>query len=315
MVTLSSTAANAAAISQQQAFDPFAAASGAVLNLVACCCLGVTASRYRVLDQQALSALSRLVYNVFQPSLLFTNVLQILATPSQARGTIFLLPLAAAVQIVTAAGISRVLLRLVGLNPFSEAGREVRICSTFANAGPLPLLFVDALFKNHPDPTLRTRAVAFISFYLLAWSPLFWNYGYGILVDKTEDTGGKKGQPMEYSSLGTQSVGGPRLGSGTGGAGMMVNGNGSAAAMVLEEGVDGKETHATNWTSPHQQQYSRQQVPCSEGRSYPSHALVRSALEKARRVAHSRAMKKLLNPPTLGCTLGALVGVCSPLRG
>lgn len=44
--------------------------------------------------------------------------------------------------------------------------------------GPLPLLFVDALFKSHPDPTLRPRAVALISFYLLAWSPLFWNYGY-----------------------------------------------------------------------------------------------------------------------------------------
>jgi hypothetical protein len=66
---------------------------------------------------------------------------------------------------------------LCGL-PGSEQGREVRVCSTFANSGPLPLLFVDALFRSHPDPTLRPRAVAYISFYLLAWSPLFWTYGY-----------------------------------------------------------------------------------------------------------------------------------------
>lgn len=57
------------------------------------------------------------------------------------------------------------------------------------SAGPLPLLFVDALFKSHPDPTLRPRAVALISFYLLAWSPLFWNYGY-------------RSDPSSLSSLG-----------------------------------------------------------------------------------------------------------------
>lgn len=56
----------------------------AVLNLVACCGIGVTASKARVLDPAAVSALSRLVYNVFQPSLLFTNVMQTLAAPASA---------------------------------------------------------------------------------------------------------------------------------------------------------------------------------------------------------------------------------------
>lgn len=89
VVASAHTAAAAAAASTiaeaSKPFNPLVQSAGAVLNLVACCGLGVTASKARVLDQQAISALSRLVYNVFQPSLLFTNVLQTLATPSQSR--------------------------------------------------------------------------------------------------------------------------------------------------------------------------------------------------------------------------------------
>jgi hypothetical protein len=49
------------------------------------------------------------------------------------------------------------------------------------SVGPLPLLFADALFRSHPDPTVLPRAVAYISFYLLSWSPMFWIYGVSLL--------------------------------------------------------------------------------------------------------------------------------------
>ena len=310
MVTASAAAAAAAVSTSQQAFDPLVAASGAVLNLVACCGVGVTASKARVLDQQAISALSRLVYNVFQPSLLFTNVLQTLATPNQSRGTLLLLPLAAALQILAAGAISSVLLRLVGLNPRSEAGREARICSTFANAGPLPLLFVDALFKNHPDPTLRPRAVAFISFYLLAWSPLFWNYGYGILTGgEGGGGGGREGGGMDVLDtqvlLHKKDLEGP----GVGGGG--VTGSGNGAGRMMEEGSSssssssGKENNTTATTAYPQQEM---QQDCARDPAM-------FVLARVRRFAGSRAVKKLLNPPTCGCTMGALVGAIPPLRG
>jgi predicted permease len=303
MVTASAAAAAAAVTTSQQAFDPLVAASGAVLNLVACCGVGVAASKARVLDQQAISALSRLVYNVFQPSLLFTNVLQTLATPNQSRGTLLLLPLAAALQILAAGAISSVLLRLVGLNRRSEAGREARICSTFANAGPLPLLFVDALFKNHPDPTLCPRAVAFISFYLLAWSPLFWNYGYGILTGG-EGGGGREGGGVGGGGdvLNTQvllhkkDLEGPVVGVG-------VTGSGNGAGRMMEEG-SGKEKSTSTTAYPQQQK----QEECARDPGM-------FVLARVRRAVGSRAVKKLLNPPTLGCTMGALVGVIPPLRG
>jgi|EP00624_Nannochloropsis_granulata_P006840 predicted permease len=292
--------ASASVITSPQAFDPLVAASGAVLNLVACCSVGVTASKARVLDQQAISALSRLVYNVFQPSLLFTNVLQTLATPNQSRGTLLLLPLAAALQILAAGALSGVLLRLVGLDPRSETGREARICSTFANAGPLPLLFVDALFKNHPDPTLRPRAVAFISFYLLAWSPLFWNYGYGILTGR-EGGGRELGDVLDtHVTLHKKDLGGPVV-SGVGG----VTGSGNGAGSMVEEGSgSGKESSTATLAYPQLQI----QEECARDPAM-------FVLARMRRFLGSRAVKKLLNPPTLGCTMGALVGVIPPLRG
>lgn len=170
------------------AFNPVLQSSKAVLNLVACCGVGVVASKVRVLDQAAVSALSRLVFNIFQPSLLFTNVVTTLANPTGgSRVSLLVLPIFAVLQILTAFVLAQGVVRAAGIAPNSEQGRELRICSTFANSGPLPLLFVDSLFRAHPDPTLRPRAVAYVSFYLLAWSPLFWTYGYNIVADNMSE--------------------------------------------------------------------------------------------------------------------------------
>lgn len=104
----------------------------------------------RVLDAAAVSALSRLVYNVFQPSLLFTNVMQTLAAPSsggQSKATLLLLPLAAALQILVASIVSAGVIRLANIPPDSEEGRETRVCSTFANSGKMdvPYTFLETL--------------------------------------------------------------------------------------------------------------------------------------------------------------------------
>jgi predicted permease len=63
---------------------------------------------------------------------------------------------------------------------------NVRMCTIFANSGPLPLLFADALFSR-TNSGIQYQVVACISFYLLAWSPLFWSFGKLILSmsDKT----------------------------------------------------------------------------------------------------------------------------------
>ncbi|CAN0275682.1 unnamed protein product [Ectocarpus fasciculatus] len=67
--------------------------------------------------------------------------------------------------------------KILGLQEGSPEARELRMCTSFANSGPLPLLFVDSIFGAHPDASIVSSAVAYISFYLLGWSPMFWTAG------------------------------------------------------------------------------------------------------------------------------------------
>jgi predicted permease len=94
------------------------------------------------------------------------------------------MPQVALLQIAAGALASKVLTQGLGLT--GDERRDVTMCTTFANSGPLPLIFVEALFASGGRGGSRSTAAAAalqadvtacISFYLLAWSPLFWSYG------------------------------------------------------------------------------------------------------------------------------------------
>lgn len=99
---------------------------------------------------------------------------------TQSLSTLAIIPVFALLQIFAGAILGTVLLKVFGVDPNTEAGRELRMGCSFANSGPLPLLFADSLFANRAAG-MTGRAVAFISFYLLGWSPAFWTYGRNIL--------------------------------------------------------------------------------------------------------------------------------------
>lgn len=72
------------------------------------------------------------------------------------------------------------------------------MCTTFANSGPLPLLFVDAIFHN--NPVMLQKAVAYISLYLLGWSPLFWTLGYNLLCPPVDNDGATKKNALQAAA-------------------------------------------------------------------------------------------------------------------
>eukprot|EP01031_Cornospumella_fuschlensis_P006670 gene6670-8295_t len=79
------------------------AAYKAISKLLATCGIGVLASKYKILDQTALSVLSKLIFSVFQPCLLFVNVASTVSnlgknTSTGSPAAIYLLPLAALLQ-------------------------------------------------------------------------------------------------------------------------------------------------------------------------------------------------------------------------
>ena len=159
------------------------AVSTAVGKLLCTCGIGFSAGRAGLLDQNAISVLSKLIFTLFQPCLLFVNVMTTVATVGKEGGVaLYILPLMAMFQIAVGYGLGYLLSRLLYRNDIgSESAKQLRACITFANSGPLPLVFADGLLRNHANPALAPKSVAYISLYLLGWSPLFWIIAPSIL--------------------------------------------------------------------------------------------------------------------------------------
>lgn len=168
---------------------------------------GLAALKPGVLDAAAISALSRLTYWVFQPAFLFCSVSRTLHTAATTTGglslgALWLMPCLAVMQILAGAVVGRVVATVFQIADAEIA--NVRMCTTFANSGPLPLIFTDALFGK--NPVLQSQMAAGISFYLLAWSPLFWTVGKFILgtteeTTKTTDNAHNKKEASLWTSV------------------------------------------------------------------------------------------------------------------
>ena len=144
-----------------------------------------------LLGTAAVQALSRLIYGIFQPSLIFCSVSktlhhaqqqhdQLLSSTGSASGgadglpltTLALMPVLAVLHIGWGYLLAHLVLRLVRL-PTAHDTRDIVVGCTFGNAGPLPLVLTGSLFGT-ASPQLQADVVAAISFYLLAWSPCFY---------------------------------------------------------------------------------------------------------------------------------------------
>lgn len=150
-----------------------------------------------VLDGAAVSALSKLTYWLFQPCFLLCGVASTLAKACSGTGglpvdALLLLPMAALLQISLGALSAKLITTkrfgvrplFLGIDTDDDAGAsDIKMCTTFANSGPLPLILADALFSG----PLLTDVAACVSFYLLVWSPLFWTLGKIILGLNDED--------------------------------------------------------------------------------------------------------------------------------
>lgn len=136
----------------------------------------LAARRENVLDKNAISVLSRLTFWVFQPAFLLCSVASTLCMEGGIRKSLLaVMPVASALQIGLGAVVSSLVTKTLHID--ENESSDVRISTTFANSGPLPLIFADSLFQGG----IRRDVTACISFYLLAWSPLFWTCGRMIL--------------------------------------------------------------------------------------------------------------------------------------
>lgn len=178
--------------------DPTVAATSAkaTAQLLSAVGLGaLAASHGDALDVDAVRALSRLAYRVFQPPFLLCTVATTLAasrdraSSSSVGGVptkaLLLLPVACLAQIAVGALCAAPVLRLFGRDLDEDERRDARCCMSFGNAGTLPFLLTAAVCRD--DPVLSSDASAALSFYMLSWSPAFWTYGRRVLTGPDDD--------------------------------------------------------------------------------------------------------------------------------
>lgn len=165
---------------------------------------------HMILDQVAVSSLSRLVFWVFQPCFFLCRVANTIAATTKhgsadgiSRSSLALMPVVALMQICISSLVAKLVLFFShrtndGMSDeertmVENSKRDAQVCMTFANSGPLPLLFANALFVGGQGG-VEEDVTACISFYLLGWSPTFWSYGrylvgtYGGDSDSLDDS-------------------------------------------------------------------------------------------------------------------------------
>lgn len=158
------------------------ASLSATAQLLSALGIGAMLAKRNILDKNAVKALSKLTYHIFQPAFLFVSVARTLrGVTSAQKPSLWIMPIAGILQIVIGALLAQVTSRFFRDD---STRRQVQMCTTFANAGPLPLIFSAALLEGTP---LAGMAAAAVSFYLLAWSPLFWTFGKIILSGPTNE--------------------------------------------------------------------------------------------------------------------------------
>lgn len=158
----------------------------AVSVIVATAGVGVVLTKTRVLGEESLKTLSRLVFAVALPCLLFTKVARTVDPGRLVEW--WILPPTSVLYV--AAGIACGLL-VVRVFPSGKGFRRGVVAATaFGNSSyiPIPLLVaataIFPIFSHRSDEAAR-EAIAYVSVYLICFSPLMWTVGYALLSGRS----------------------------------------------------------------------------------------------------------------------------------
>jgi auxin efflux carrier family protein len=175
------------------------------------------------------------------------------------------------------------------------------VCSGFGNSGVLPLLFVTALFRGHPDPTVMPRAIAYVSFFLMGWSPAFWTVGYSTLtshLNKDATTAASTTAADATSSSAATSA--------------------TAAAAAAKPAVTTVAAIGASSSSVYLSTLSQPAGGSPSGSSALAVVSKRAKLLNLLRAVKSKLQSptasRILSPPIIACVLGLAVGTVAPFR-
>ena len=162
----------------------FSVSFTSVLRVLLVCLAGTWLARRGILTADFRRSISRLVLHLMLPCLLITKLSATATAANLLQWAA--LPLSALVYVGLGFLTAAIVLALV--RPPPAVRRVVTIATVFGNSGyiPYPLLAAvagsAALFRH--DAQAGERAIAYVSLYLVCYSPCLWGIGYPLLANK-----------------------------------------------------------------------------------------------------------------------------------
>ena len=145
------------------------------------------------LTPATIKALSKATFSILLPMFLGTSIIQSVTKYGLKRSSLAV-PLLAIVESTCLFLASKlILLPLAGIDADSDDGRATTVCCSFGNSGVVPLIFCESLFRQSANSDYVAQSTAFVSLFLIGWSPYFWSFGRSVLIPDRSGSNTKSG--------------------------------------------------------------------------------------------------------------------------
>ncbi|CAB9528711.1 expressed unknown protein [Seminavis robusta] len=166
-----------------------AAAGKAMGELCVSGVIGAGCVTQKLITQEMVRALSRAIYTILLPCFIGTNILKTVSSQGgKLSRSSLCVPLVAVAQSALLFLLAKhILIPLFGLDPDSDEGKVLSVTCCFGNAGVLPFVFAESMFRD--NASLLQRAYSQVSFFSVGWSPFFWSFVPKVLqISKKQDS-------------------------------------------------------------------------------------------------------------------------------
>jgi predicted permease len=166
----------------------------AVARVCLVCAGGVWLGRIGVMNRDFRKSLGRVILLLLLPCMLISKLSINASLDSLCKWAA--IPVVALLYAALGMGIGQALVRL--LKPSKDLRRAVVAATAFGNSGYIPFTLVAAVAAAAPqfqsDPQAADRGIAFVSVYLMAFSPCLWGIAFPYL-------GGEHGERLRWRQL------------------------------------------------------------------------------------------------------------------
>lgn len=156
----------------------------AILTIVLLSAGGIILARLKLIDRNSLQVLSRIIFHLLMPCMLFASFAQTISIDKLKE--LWILPFTGFIYIIAGLALGTAAARFLKIK--TESKSMVTASCGFANAMYLPIPLVAAICTIFPEfsgyPELKAVGMAYVSMFIVVFSPMMWTLGFNILGEK-----------------------------------------------------------------------------------------------------------------------------------